>query len=439
MKTLTIDGTVYDITNFEHPGGSIIDYGMGQDAGDTFREFHARSKSARMVLNALPKVGNETVDTNATSGFQRDMVRDYREMRDTLTNIGCFEPDPIHVYFRLLELAFFFGLGVWLAPYNIYASMLAFIVFKTRCGWVQHEGGHISLTGNKGVDRTIQTVTMGLAGGLSGTLWNTMHHKHHAAPQKIKHDIDLDTTPAVAFFKTAFEKNTNGPAASAYMNRWWMRMQAWLFLPVTNGVFVHLFWTYYLHPKRVFTALAASQNNKNKKGGGVGRARESILEAACMLSCHTVLPAVFYWRGEFSPVTAYLLLLACNFWNVIYLFGHFSLSHTFTDVVPENENRLWFEYAIRHSVNISNKSALVGWVMGYLNFQIEHHLFPSMPQYKNAIAAPHVRAFCARWNGKNSDDYQLKYVELGYVEAWRKMFANLSDVGTHYFKNGVAS
>jgi release factor glutamine methyltransferase len=24
--------------------------------------------------------------------------------------------------------------------------------------------------------------------------------------------------------------------------------------------------------------------------------------------------------------------------------------------------------------------------MGYLNFQIEHHLFPSMPQYKNAAA-----------------------------------------------------
>jgi fatty acid desaturase len=378
-----------------------------------------------MVLNALPTInengnenenenGNEyvnvTANANANDQFQSDMIRDYREMRDTLTNIGCFEPDPVHVCFRLLELAFFFGLGVWLAPYNIYASMLAFVVFKTRCGWVQHEGGHLSLTGNKAVDRAIQAVTMGLAGGLSGTLWNTMHHKHHAAPQKLKHDIDLDTTPAVAFFKTAFEKNTNGPAASAYMSRWWMRLQAWTFLPVTNGVFVHLFWTYYLHPKRVFTALAASQNNQNKK-------REALLEAACMLSCH-------------------ILLMVCNFWNVIYLFGHFSLSHTFTDVVPETEHRLWFEYAIRHSVNISNKSALVGWVMGYLNFQIEHHLFPCMPQYKNAIAAPHVRAFCSRWDGKGSE-YQLKYIELGYVEAWRRMFANLSDVGAHYYKNGV--
>ena len=259
-----------------------------------------------------------------------------------------------------------------------------------------------------------------------------MHHKHHATPQKIKHDIDLDTTPAVAFFKSAFEENTNGPAAAPYMNRWWMRRQAWLFLPITNGVLVHLFWTYYLHPNRVITAIRASSAAR----GGAARCSSHLFEAACMLSCHTVLPAVFYWRGEYSAMSSYLLLMVCNFWNVIYLFGHFSLSHTFTDVVPENEHRLWFEYAIRHSVNISTKSALVGWVMGYLNFQIEHHMFPSMPQHKNAIAAPHVRAFCARWDGA---EYRLKYVELGYLEAWRKMFANLSDVGLHYSTNGISN
>jgi hypothetical protein len=56
-KTITIDGTIYDITNFNHPGGSIIGYAAGiEDAGDTFREFHARSKTARIVLNSLPKM-----------------------------------------------------------------------------------------------------------------------------------------------------------------------------------------------------------------------------------------------------------------------------------------------------------------------------------------------------------------------------------------------
>jgi hypothetical protein len=75
---------------------------------------------------------------------------------------------------------------------------------------------------------------------------------------------------------------------------------------------------------------------------------------------------------------------------------------------------------------------MVSWVMGYLNFQIEHHLFPSMPQYKNAIAAPYVRAFCDRWAP------DLKYTEHSYKDAWCLMLSNLNQVGKHYYDNGVS-
>jgi len=433
-KTIKIDGLTYDVTNFDHPGGNIIGYAgtNGDDAGNTFREFHARSHVAKRYLASLPRANadDDALNTDSANHQPADEIQqDYLNMRAKLVDLGCFEPDPIHVYFRLMEISFFFGLGVWLAPYNIYASMFAFLMFKTRCGWVQHEGGHLSLTGNKSVDRGIQMVTMGLAGGMSSTLWNAMHHKHHATPQKIKYDIDLDTTPAVAFFKTAFEENTNGRAASRYMNRWWMRFQSWLFLPVVNGIMVHGFWTYYLHPKRVISAIQTAPTAQKKW--------THVVEAACMISCHIVLPWVFYAQAGYTPLAAYALLVMCNFWNVIYLFGHFSLSHTFTDVVPETANPRWYEYAIGHSVNISTDSALVTWVMGYLNFQIEHHLFPSMPQYKNAIASRHVREFCAKWGGDNV--FKLKYREYGYWDAWRKMFANLTDVGQHYFENGVVT
>jgi fatty acid desaturase len=114
------------------------------------------------------------------------------------------------------------------------------------------------------------------------------------------------------------------------------------------------------------------------------------------------------------------------------MFGHFSLSHTFTEVVSEHDNLLWFEYAIQHSVNISTNSQLVTWIMGYLNFQIEHHLFPSMPQYKNAFAARYVRRFCDKWAP------HLKYVEHSYWDAWWLMLSNLNTVGKHYYSFGVS-
>jgi fatty acid desaturase 2 (delta-6 desaturase) len=442
MKTIRLNGVVYDITNFNHPGGSIINYaGQGEDdAGDAFREFHSRSAKARATLASLPKVSNSNSESEPV--IEPEICTDFRIMRQRLDTMGCFEPDYIHVYFRLLELVFFFGMGVFLVPYNVYASMLAFIVFKTRCGWVQHEAGHLSLTGIKSMDRGIQMVTMGFGGGVSSTLWNSMHNKHHAAPQRINHDIDLDTTPFVAFFKTAFENNTR--MQQLYKNkvterlvRLWMRFQAWLFIPITNGILVHLFWTYYLHPQRAF------RHAMSKKSVS------AVSELSLIGLSHIVIPAIFYSLSpdhfNMSIAYCYFLYMICNVFNFIYLFGHFSLSHTFTGVIPETESLRWFEYAIRHSVNISTRSALVTWIMGYLNFQIEHHLFPSMPQYKNVLAAPVVREFCTKWNKEKENDPDgtgssysyINYVEVGYWYAWKKMFQNLNDIGIHYYKHGV--
>jgi fatty acid desaturase len=431
-KFIRIDGNVYDVTNFKHPGGNIINLVGNEDTTDRFNEYHFRSKKARSVLQSLPHVTDDEHNTKLLSGDieipldhelthrEKEMTNDYRDMRRTLINNGCFDADYMHVYFRLMEIMFYFGLGSVLASHNMYASMLAFIVFKTRCGWLQHEAGHNSLTGFPKIDRLIQTVTIGFGSGLSATFWNTMHYKHHAWPQRIKHDIDLDTTPFVALFKTAFEDNTHGKIASKYKNRWWLRFQAWLFVPVVNGILVHMFWTYYLHPKKVIQS-------------GLNLYTTKWIELFSMLAHHTAVPFIFWYYGGYSIISAYLMVIVCNMFTFMYMFGHFTLSHSTTGVTSESKSLLWFEYAIRHSVNISTKSAWISWIMGYLNFQIEHHLFPTMPQYKNAMAAPYVRAFCKKWNVPG--DYDIQYKELTYFEAWKQMFTNLNEVGKHYFHN----
>lgn len=45
----------YDITNFNHPGGNVIKYVVGQDATNAFEEFHFRSKKAKQILQSLPR------------------------------------------------------------------------------------------------------------------------------------------------------------------------------------------------------------------------------------------------------------------------------------------------------------------------------------------------------------------------------------------------
>ena len=50
--------------------------------------------------------------------------------------------------------------------------------------------------------------------------------------------------------------------------------------------------------------------------------------------------------------------------------------------------------------------------MGYLNFQIEHHLFPSMPRPNLSKAQGIVRAFCA--------DNDLGYCETSLTGSYRQ-------------------
>ena len=62
-------------------------------------------------------------------------------------------------------------------------------------------------------------------------------------------------------------------------------------------------------------------------------------------------------------------------------------------VTTKNEN--WITYASHYTMNVNN-NPITNWWMSYLNFQIEHHLFPSMPQFRFPTLAPRVKVLFER-------------------------------------------
>lgn len=124
----------------------------------------------------------------------------------------------------------------------------------------------------------------------------------------------------------------------------------------------------------------------------------------------------FIFIGVLGPINSFVV----TFLTGAYLLGTFSLNHTHLDVTEEGKS--WVEYCLEHTVNITS-TPLTDWWMGYLNFQIEHHLFPQMPQYNNHLIRDRVAALAKK--------YDLPYRTLGFWEAWGKVFRNLEDVGKH--------
>jgi len=410
----------YDITDMKHPGGSVIYYmlsNVGADATEAFREFHYRSKKAEKMLKLLPQrkyeAKNHSKDNN--SNYQpidtsdSAMLKDFASFRLGLEKEGYFTPSPGHVAYRIVELVFMFALATYLMAkgYTKLSVITYGAFFGARCGWVQHEGGHNSLTGNIWIDKRIQACLMGFGLGTSGDMWNVMHNKHHATPQKIRHDMDLDTTPAVAFFDTAVEENRDRG-----FSRLWSRFQAWTFVPITSGVFVMAFWLYVLHPTKVF-------KKKNWE------------EAFWMLSSHVVRASLIQLvhPGDVSFARAYGLYALSQWIAGMYLFAHFSTSHTHTKVVEFKDHPSWVRYAVEHTVDISPDRAYVNWLMGYLNCQVIHHLFPDMPQFRQPEVSKKFEQFAQKWG--------LEYTVMTYGEAWRATFKNLNDVGKHYYEEGA--
>jgi fatty acid desaturase 2 (delta-6 desaturase) len=426
-KEVLIEGRFYDVSSFKHPGGSIINFlsGSGADATPTYREFHTRSKKADKYLKGLPNREatpaelSRALALNQLQPEQAGLAKakktsplsdpakvaalnaDFDAFREQLVAEGFFKPSVAHIIYRVLEVALLWVMGTVLLltdslPLQA-AGAVALSLSQGRCGWLMHEGGHYSMTGKINVDRRLQEVIYGFGCGMSGAWWRNQHNKHHATPQKLQHDVDLNTLPLMAFSRDAPHVASVKPGS---LQALWLKYQAFLFFPVTSFL-VGLGWTLFLHPKH------AARTSR-------------LVELTCMAARYVVFYLSFAPKyGALGALGIYMLTFAtaCN-----YIFINFSVSHTHLPVSAASDYLHWVVYSAVHTTNIKN-TALCNWWMSYLNFQIEHHMFPSMPQFRHPTIAPRVKALFEK--------HGLVYDVRPYWGAMWDTFANLHEVGHH--------
>ena len=103
----------------------------------------------------------------------------------------------------------------------------------------------------------------------------------------------------------------------------------------------------------------------------------------------------------------------------------FQLAHCvgeadFLDGEREVEND-WAEHQVATTVDFAPANAVLGWYLGGLNFQVEHHLFPSMARNNVRTAHGMVRDYCA--------EIGVPYHETSLVGSYRELLGFLHEVG----------
>lgn len=394
-----INGRWYDISNFtkRHPGGRILNFYRGKDASEAYNEFHNRSHKADKMLNSLK---SRTDDSKLSSQLD-PLSKDFADLREQLRAEGFYEPSIPHVIYRITEVIAMHAAGFWMISqgWTIGGLMLLGLV-QGRCGWLMHEGGHHSLTGNIAIDIPIQVVMYGMGCGMSASFWRNQHNKHHATPQKIDHDVDLDTLPLVMFNVSV----KDGKQKNLY-NKHWVRLQAYLFAPLTVLI-VCLGWQFFLHPRHSLRT---------------GRYHE-----LASMALRYVVVGHFVLNTDYGMGNVALAYLFYDWVGASYIFLNFAVSHTHKPVIQADEDVSWVRYSSDHTMNVEpGPFGWVNWWMSFLNYQIEHHLFPTMPQFRHPQVSPRVRALFEK--------HGVEYDSRGYFDAMALTFKNLDQVGKEAF------
>jgi fatty acid desaturase len=237
-------------------------------------------------------------------------------------------------------------------------------VVSTQLGFLGHDLGHLQVVRSSRRSRTMGVVCGNLLGGLSFSWWVTKHNAHHAHPN------DLATDPDVRAGALVFDQDQADQRSG--VTGWVTAHQAWLFFPML------LLEALNLHVSSVREMF---------EPGLRGRRSETALLAAHFVAYGALLVTTLTWLQVIAFVAIHKGLQG------IYLGMSFAPGHKGMPVMDEQQAADPLLRQVLTSRNVRG-SRFVDTALGGLNYQIEHHLFPSMPRPNLRKAAPVVRAFC---------------------------------------------
>ena len=269
------------------------------------------------------------------------------------------------------------------------AAYLA-VVF-TQLAFVGHDAGHRQIFRSRRANDRVGLLHANLLAGVSFDWWVGKHNRHHSNPNHEDLDPDISIT-ALAF--------TPDQASSKHgLIRLVARYQGWLFFPLL------LFEAAHLHTASVKAVL---------RGRGRANAVEGLLLLAHVAGYVTALVLVL------SPLQALVFLAVQQGLFGLYLGCAFAPNHKGMPTLTAADELDFLRRQVLTSRNVAG-SRLVDFVLGGLNYQIEHHLFPNMPRPNLCHAQPLIRAFCQH--------HDLPYVEASLFGSYAQAVRHLHAVG----------
>jgi len=284
--------------------------------------------------------------------------------------------------------------GVALLHDTWYTLILAAVmgILFTQYAFLAHEASHRQVFESGKANDFAGRVLADLFVGISYSWWMAKHSRHHANPNTVAKDPDIE--PDFIVFQKEHAAQVSGFGAI------FMRRQGWLFFPalLLEGLNLHI------HAFK--TVFSPGKVDK--------RAVEIVLLLVRNLGFLTAVFLTMPLGMAFAFVGVQLAIFG------LYMGASFAPNHKGMPLLPRDSKVDFLRRQVLTSRNIKG-----GWemniFMGGLNYQIEHHLFPSMPRPSLKRAREIVKEYC--------EAKDILYTEARLTESYRIVIAYLNRVG----------
>ncbi|WP_062387154.1 fatty acid desaturase family protein [Demequina iriomotensis] len=325
------------------------------------------------------------------------MTSTFAELSATIRDMGLMKRS--YVFYGVYGAALALALGgvvtgiVLLGDSWFQLVMAAALgIVLTQVAFLGHEASHRTVLASGPANDRLGRVLSTIIVGISHQWWMRKHTRHHGNPNRIGKDPDIERD-TISFVEED-AATARGPI------RWITRRQGWLFFPLLTLEGLNL------HYRSVADLVTA------------GTRRERWIELPSIALHFALYLVPIFWFLPLGMAFAFVGVQMAVFG--VYMGASFAPNHKGMMIVPADARLDFLSKQVLTSRNIRG-----GWamsiLMGGLNYQIEHHLFPSMARPHLARAREIVREHCATLG--------VPYTETSLVESYGIVVRYLNRVG----------
>ncbi len=333
--------------------------------------------------------------TATTLGAVLPPPDEYAVLKRLVTAEGLLERNPRRHLVPAAGLLLLLGLilvGLALTRQSWWALTLAVpaALLCGQLGFHGHEAAHNQIMRTSRANYVLGLVLFNLCLGGSRGWWADKHNTHHAQPNRIGTDPDIEG--GVVAVSAEESRQAQGFA------RFMIRRQGTTIGPLLS--------------------LSVLQIRAYSVGFVLDRRlRHPAAELGLLLAHYVVyLGALTLILGLGHGL---LFALLHQLLLGVYLGGAFLPNHIGMTLLAPGEQMDFLRRQVVTSRNI-RRGRVTDFMFGVLSCQIEHHLFPAMPRHQLRLAAPLVRGFC--------EERGIPYRETSTREAYAQVYRHLKAV-----------